>query len=109
MPTRNVVLTDHQTHLIECLVKSGRYSSASEVMREELRLVETREAEDNARLKALREAARIGFANIEGERFRRFDLPGLLDRNLQAIVEAISSVAAEDHTTSKCSYTVQIS
>ena len=46
MPTRNVVLTEHQEQLIETLVGSGRYQNASEVLREGLRLVEQREAED---------------------------------------------------------------
>ena len=55
MPTRNVVLTEHQADLIEKLVDSGRYQNASEVLREGLRLVESREAEDRARLKALRD------------------------------------------------------
>ena len=31
MPTRNVVLTDHQARLVERLVVSGRYQNASEV------------------------------------------------------------------------------
>lgn len=37
MPTRNVVLTDHQASLVEQLVTSGRYQNASEVLREGLR------------------------------------------------------------------------
>jgi antitoxin ParD1/3/4 len=53
MPTRNVVLTDRQEELIETLVKSGRYQNASEILREGLRLVEQREAEDAGKLKAL--------------------------------------------------------
>ena len=72
MATRNVVLTDHQEELIEGLVSSGRYQNASEVLREGLRLVERREEEDKARLKNLREAARLGIADIEGGRFRDF-------------------------------------
>ena len=32
MPTRNVVLTDHQADLVERLVASGRYQNASEVV-----------------------------------------------------------------------------
>ena len=60
MPTRNVVLTDHQASFVEQLVTTGRYQNASEVLREGLRLVERREAEDEVRLAALREAARIG-------------------------------------------------
>lgn len=59
MPTRNVVLTEHQEGLIETLVRSGRYQNASEVLREGLRLIERRESEDAAKLTALREAATI--------------------------------------------------
>ena len=59
MPTRNVVLTDQQADLVEQLVKSGRYQNASEVLREGLRLVEKREAEDAFRLEALRSAVDI--------------------------------------------------
>jgi len=44
MPTRNLVLTDHQHQVIESLVGSGRYQNASEVLRDGLRLVEQREA-----------------------------------------------------------------
>src|SRR5690242_13294951 len=62
MPTRNVVLTKHQEKLLKMLVSSGRYQNASEVLRAGLRLVEKREAEDAAKLKALRKAAQAGFA-----------------------------------------------
>lgn len=85
MPTRNVVLTDHQTELIERLVASGRYQNASEVLREGLRLIEDREAEDKARLKALRDAARTGIADIEAGRFRSFDSAAELGRHLSAL------------------------
>ena len=50
MPTRNVVLTEHQAALVEGLVAGGRYQNASEVLREGLRLIETRESEDALRL-----------------------------------------------------------
>ena len=69
MPTRNVVLTPHQHQVIETLVGSGRYQNASEVMREGLRMVERREAEDAAKLKALREAALVGWRDLEAGRF----------------------------------------
>ncbi|MSO76411.1 MAG: type II toxin-antitoxin system ParD family antitoxin [Alphaproteobacteria bacterium] len=82
MPTRNVVLTDHQARLVERLVASGRYQNASEVLREGLRLIETRDAEDQLRLEALREAARPGIADIEAGRFRGFDDPAALCRHL---------------------------
>ena len=73
MPTRNVVLTDHQSELIERLVASGRYQNASEVLREGLRLIERRDAEDEARLKALRAAVQVGVDDIEAGRYRDFD------------------------------------
>ena len=73
MPTRNVVLTEHQTKLIEELVGSGRYQNASEVLREGLRLVEQREAEENAKLKVLRKAARAGFDALDRGEFKEFD------------------------------------
>jgi len=91
MPTRNVVLTDYQAALVERLVKSGRYQNASEVLREGLRLVETEEAEAQARLKALREAARTGIADMEAGRFRTFETAAQIDRHLGALTrEAIT-------------------
>jgi antitoxin ParD1/3/4 len=87
MPTRNVVLTDRQTEIIERLVSTGRYQNASEVLREGLRLIEQREAEDKARLKALREAARMGAADIDAGRFEAFDGPEALRRHLAAAGE----------------------
>ena len=85
MPTRNVVFTDHQAHLVEKLVSTGRYQNASEVLREGLRMIEDREAQDNARLHALREAARVGMADIDAGRFRSFESPAALNRHLTAI------------------------
>ena len=80
MRTRNVVLTDHQAELIDHLVDSGRFQNASEVLREGIRLVETREAEDAARLEALRAAAGVGIADIEAGRFRTLTEPALRQR-----------------------------
>ena len=87
MPTRNVVLTAYQADLVERLVASGRYQNASEVLRDGLRLVENREAEEKARLKALREAGRIGIADIDAGRFRSFESPAQLTHHLASIVE----------------------
>jgi antitoxin ParD1/3/4 len=85
MPTKNVVLTDYQTELIERLVSSGRYQNASEVLREGLRLVEDQEAEGKARIKALRDAARTGIADVEAGRYRTFDLPSDLNHHLEVL------------------------
>jgi antitoxin ParD1/3/4 len=51
---------DHYEGLIRALVESGRYASASEVVRAGLRLVEEREQMRAAKLEALREAIREG-------------------------------------------------
>jgi antitoxin ParD1/3/4 len=85
MPTRNVVLTDHQASLVEQLVTSGRYQNASEVLREGLRLVEQREAEDACRLDALRSATQVGLADIEAGRFKTFDSKESLRSHLKSI------------------------
>ncbi|WBU59264.1 type II toxin-antitoxin system ParD family antitoxin [Paracoccus albus] len=45
MATRNVVLTDAQSELVDRLVASGRYQNASEALRAGLRLLERNEAE----------------------------------------------------------------
>jgi antitoxin ParD1/3/4 len=63
MPTRNVVLTDSQTDLIERLIADGRYQNASEALRAGLRLLERDEAEMTTlrtRLAAGLEEARSG-------------------------------------------------
>ena len=91
MPTRNVVLTDHQTSLVEQLVTSGRYQNASEVLREGLRLVERREEEDALRLAALRSATEVGIADIEAGRLSTFDSLETLGAHLKALsTKAIS-------------------
>jgi antitoxin ParD1/3/4 len=92
MPTRNIVLTDSQAQFIERLVSSGRYQNASEVLRDGLRLVESREREEAAKLAALREAARIGIADMEAGRFVTFDTAQALDSHLAALAdEAINA------------------
>jgi antitoxin ParD1/3/4 len=61
MPTRNVNLTEHFDRFIETGIASGRFSNASEVVREGLRLLEQREREDKAKIEWLRAAAKAGF------------------------------------------------
>ena len=57
--TQTVSLGEHWNSLIEALIKSGRYASVSEIMRDSLRLLEERDA--NSKLQFLRNAL------IEGE------------------------------------------
>ena len=71
MATRNVVLTETQSDLVDRLVASGRYQNASEALRAGLRLLEREEAEMTdlrARLTAgLDEARRGDLAEGSGE------------------------------------------
>jgi antitoxin ParD1/3/4 len=90
MPTRNVVLTKRQEKLIETLVESGRYQNASEVLRDGLRLVEQRQAEQASKLKALKEAARLGVAALDRGEFKEFgrieDLQAYLNDLSQEVI-----------------------
>ncbi len=90
MPTRNVVLTDHQAQVIESLVRSGRYQNASEVVREGLRLVEHRAAEDAARLEALQKAAQVGWNDVDAGRF-----VDVADEDLDSFIGALGRQAAD--------------
>lgn len=71
MATRNVVLTEAQSDLVDRLVSSGRYQNASEALRAGLRLLERDEAEFEdmrARLSAGLDQARRGdLAEGDGE------------------------------------------
>lgn len=71
MATRNVVLTDSQSDLVDRLVASGRYQNASEALRAGLRLLDREEAELGelrARLNAgLEEMRRGDLAEGSGE------------------------------------------
>jgi antitoxin ParD1/3/4 len=70
----------HFEGLIESLIKSGRYSTASEIMREGLRLVEEREERRKLKLEALRAEIQKGFdsgpAEQVGDMFVRIKAEG---------------------------------
>ena len=72
----NVSIGDRWESFVDELVKSGRYSSASEVMREGLRLVEEREA----RLTALHQT--LDAAIAEGGKQSAADAKAVVDAKL---------------------------
>ena len=91
MPTRNVVLTEHQETLIEMLVQSGRYQNASEVLREGLRLVENREVEEATKLETLRAAAQLGVSALDRGEFKEFADGLALLSHLNKIADKVAS------------------
>lgn len=94
MPTRNVVLTDEQARMVERLVTSGRYQNASEVLRDGLRLLESRDREETARLEALRRAADQGIADIEAGRYRTFSSADDLRKHLNSLAKDVVDKSA---------------
>lgn len=90
MPTRNVNLTEHFDRMIDEGVKSGRFSNASEMVREGLRLLEQRQEEDRARLEWLRGEAQKGIDAIERGEYTEVrsaeELTGLLRSRRDAVL-----------------------
>jgi antitoxin ParD1/3/4 len=97
MPTRNVVLTNEQANLVQSLVNSGRYQNASEVIRDGLRLIERREAEDAAKLQALRNAADVGIAALDRGAFKDFSEAKSFETYLNGITDELRGSGAGQH------------
>jgi antitoxin ParD1/3/4 len=66
----NVSLTPELEQIVDQKVKSGMYSSASEVVREGLRLLQHRDETREAKLTALRAEIQKGIDDLEAGRFR---------------------------------------
>ena len=88
MPTRNINLTEHFDHFVQRQVSSGRYSNASEIVRDALRLLEAEEQERHAKLKALRQAAKQGFDEIDQGK-------GIVLKGKKAVRQFITQIEAE--------------
>ena len=78
----NVSLTPQLRELVEDRVRSGRYQSASEVVREALRLLEDMEELRSARLKELRKDIAEGLKDLDHGR----SVP--IDRKLAETIKA---------------------
>ena len=70
----NVSLTPNLVALVQEYVRSGRYQSASEVVREALHLVEDMEQLRAARVKDLRKDIAAGLKDLDRGRSVAFDL-----------------------------------
>lgn len=84
MPT-SVALSPHFETFIRQQVDSGRFNNVSEVVRAGLRLLEEREAEQAAKLQALREAIAVGLAS--GPDLSEEEVFDELEAKLQAMTE----------------------
>jgi antitoxin ParD1/3/4 len=69
----NVSIGDHLTSFVESIVKSGRYASACEVVRDGLRLVEEREAKLNALRDTINGSIEAGGHNTDEDVTRALD------------------------------------
>jgi antitoxin ParD1/3/4 len=56
----SITLGDHFQQFVDTRVQTGRFGSVSEVVRAALRLMEREEAEDLAKMEALRSAIDVG-------------------------------------------------
>lgn len=66
----NVSLTPELENLVNQKVKTGLYNSASEVLREGLRLLQQRDEMREAKLNALRAEIQKGIDDLEAGRYR---------------------------------------
>ena len=68
----NVSLTPHLEKLVKERVASGKYNSASEVMREALRLLEEQEELHRIKREALKRDIMAGVADLEAGRYKTY-------------------------------------
>ena len=87
MPTMNVSLPAGLARFVEAAVDSGEYGTASEVVRDGLRLLQQRRAAHAARLEALRREVAGGFADIEAGR--------ISDRSIDDIAAGVEAEFGE--------------
>ena len=96
MPTRNVNLNEHFDRFIDDGITSGRFSNASEIVVEALRLLEEREQEDRAKLEWLRAAAKEGFDQLDRGEGIEFESMDDLDAFIDEIHEEVSAELAAE-------------
>lgn len=96
MATRSVLLNPHLEQVVNDLVVSGRYQSASEVLREGLRLLEQREAEESAKAVDLRKTISTGLTSLEEGDLTQVGAEDL-ERFMASLAEQILLPITESH------------
>ncbi|WP_166365101.1 type II toxin-antitoxin system ParD family antitoxin [Pseudomonas akapageensis] len=92
MPTRNVVLPGNLSQDIDNLIETGRYQNFSEVMRAGLRLLLQQEAEESAKIEALKRATSRGIMQLESGQYDEVS-----GEELQQYLEELGQQAGEKH------------
>ena len=85
MPTRNISLTNEQDAFVERVVKTGQYQSASEAIRDALRMLQQKRREDALRLRALRAQINAGLDALE-----RGDFTEVTEADLDDYLEGLT-------------------
>ncbi len=88
MPTRNISLTPEQDTFIDEVLKAGEYSDASEAIRDAIRALQQRRAEDALKLDRLRLAIRQGAAALD-----RGDYTEVEDEDLDVFLDDLAAPA----------------
>lgn len=73
----NISLTPKLENYVKHKVEAGLYNSASEVMREALRLLEERDALKEMKLEALRHDIKAGVSELEEGKGSAFDMDAI--------------------------------
>jgi antitoxin ParD1/3/4 len=86
MPTRNVSLTPEQDAFIDEMLKAGEYRNASEAVRDAIRVLQQRRAEEALKLDKLRVAIQQGVAALD-----RGDYTEVEDEDLDAYLDDLAT------------------
>lgn len=86
MPTRNISLTPEQDAFIDEVLKAGEYRNASEAMRDAIRALQQRRADEALKLDKLRVAIQQGIAALD-----RGDYAEVEDKDLDAYLDDLAT------------------
>jgi antitoxin ParD1/3/4 len=86
MPTRNVSLTPEQDAFIDEMLTAGEYRNASEAMRDAIRALKQRRAEEALKLERLRLAIQEGVAALD-----RGDYTEVADEDLDDYLDELAT------------------
>jgi antitoxin ParD1/3/4 len=86
MPTRNISLTPEQDAFIDEMLKAGKYRNASEALRDAIRALQQRRAEEALKLEQLRLAIQQGVAALDRGGYTEVE-----DENLDAFLDELAT------------------